>query len=97
MLSRKLPGAVRDWRWAWLFPAARDSYDRSSGRRVRFPVHNATIQRAITAAVIKAGINKRVTAHTFRHNADCRIMPHRAGGKAISVGDLARWWPGKSA
>jgi len=28
-------------------------------------------------AAAAAGISKRVTCHTFRHNADSRIMPTR--------------------
>ena len=76
-LARKQPGAVRDWRWSWLFPAARDAYDLKLRRRVRHPMHATTVQRALVAAALRAGVNKRVTAHMFRHSFATHLL--RAG------------------
>ncbi len=85
-LERKLPGAVRDWRWGWVFPATREVWDRRRGRRVRFPLHATTIQRAITAAAIRSGVNKRVTAHTFRHSFATQLL--RSGYDIRTVQEL---------
>ena len=49
----------------WLFP----------GKRRDRHMHARTVQRAVTMAARDAGIRKKVTPHTFRHNAECRIMP----------------------
>ncbi len=85
-LARKLPGAVRDWRWAWVFPAARDTWDGALRRSVRYPVHPTTVQRAIAAAARRAGINKRVTAHTFRHSFATQLL--RSGYDIRTVQEL---------
>lgn len=85
-LAAKLPGAVQDWRWSWLFPAARDVRVRATGRRVRFPLHDSTVQRAIGAAGIASGINKRVTAHTFRHSFATHLL--RSGSDIRTVQEL---------
>lgn len=73
-VDRKMTGTVSDWRWAWLFPARRDVWDRTGKCRVRFPVHATTIQRAISRAATRAGVDKRVTAHTFRHSFATQLL-----------------------
>ncbi len=85
-LSVKLPGAVRDWRWSWLFPASRDVYSPETKRHVRYHLHETTVQRAIAAAGIASGINKRVTAHTFRHSFATHLL--RAGTDIRTVQEL---------
>ena len=85
-LARKMPGAVRDWRWAWLFPARHDVWNRDLRTRVRYPVHMTTIQRAIALAGVKSGINRRVTAHTFRHSFATHLL--RSGYDIRTVQEL---------
>ena len=77
-LARKMPSAVFHWRWQWLFPATRCYPDPLSGRLVRHHLHETVIQRAVARAAQAAQVPKRVTCHTFRHNADRRIMPSLA-------------------
>lgn len=67
-MDRKAPAAARDWRWAWLFPATRTYVDKESGVTFRDHLHKTTVQRAVAAAAQRSGLNKRVTAHTFRHS-----------------------------
>ena len=43
--DRKSPTAARDWRWAWLFPAARQYTHRATGQRRRHHVFDTTVQR----------------------------------------------------
>jgi integrase/recombinase XerD len=52
-------------RGEWLFP----------NRTSKYPVHPSTIQRECREAARVAGFRKRVTTHTLRHYAGCRIMP----------------------
>ena len=76
----------RDWRWSWLFPASRDVYSPETKRHARYHLHETTVQRAIAAAGIASGINKRVTAHTFRHSFATHLL--RAGTDIRTVQEL---------
>ncbi len=85
-LARKLPGAVRDWRWAWVFPATRQYRDRATLRIMRHHLYDTTVQRKIAAAGASAGLNKRVTAHTFRHSFATHLL--RSGYDIRTVQEL---------
>ncbi len=67
-LERKLPGAASEYRWQYVFPATAISTDPRSGARRRHHLHESAVSRAITAAVRRTDIAKRVTSHTFRHS-----------------------------
>jgi integron integrase len=67
-LDRKYPNAAKEWRWQYVFPARDVSLDPRTGQRRRHHLDEATIHRAIKAAVLRAGIVKRVSSHTFRHS-----------------------------
>jgi integrase len=74
-LDRKYPAAARDWRWQYVFPARGLSVDPRGGQTRRHHLDEGTINKAIKAAVGRVGLTKRVSSHTFRHNAENRIMP----------------------
>jgi integron integrase len=66
-LKGKYPGAGTTLGWQWVFPSrtlCRDPYD---GETVRFHVYDRTLQRTVSRAMQKAGINKPAGCHTFRH------------------------------
>jgi integrase len=65
-LDRKYPNAATDWLWQFVFPAGRICRDPQFGPPSRFHLHESAVQRAVTAAVRRAGITKRVSCHTFR-------------------------------
>ncbi len=73
-LGRKLPAASREWPWQYVFPAGRLSRDPRTGRRGRGHLHPSAIQRAVRAAVRRAGIGKRATCHTFRHSFATHLL-----------------------
>jgi integron integrase len=73
-LARKLSGVGRDWPWQYVFPAARLYFDREAGVYRRHHVHPSVLQRAVTAAVRRSGVPKRVTCHTFRHSFATHLL-----------------------
>ena len=73
-LGRKYPALETDWGWQWVFPAARDYFDRADGRHYRHHIHESTIQKAVRDAVRRAGIPKRATCHTFRHSFATHLL-----------------------
>ena len=68
-LEKKYPGASRDWRWQYVFPAATLAKDPRSeeGKVRRHHLDQSIVNKAIKKAVNLAGIDKKVSAHTFRH------------------------------
>ncbi len=83
-LHRKDPTAGYDFRWQFVFPASRLSTDRATGRRGRWHLNASAVQREVKRAGRASGIPKRVTCHTFRHNAESRIMPSRRGARTAT-------------
>ncbi|HEX4999889.1 MAG TPA: integron integrase [Terriglobia bacterium] len=67
-LVRKYPNAERQWGWQFVFPASGRYLDREAGFERRHHVHESIIQKAVRRAVLKAGITKPATCHTFRHS-----------------------------
>jgi integron integrase len=66
-LARKYPGAAREFRWQYVFPARKLSKDPRSGTLKRHHVLESGLQKAVKVAVDRAGITKRASCHTFRH------------------------------
>jgi hypothetical protein len=67
-LDRKYPNAPFEWMWQYIFPAGQFSKDPRSGHIRRHHVYETSVQKAVKWAAKKAGIDKHVTTHTFRHS-----------------------------
>lgn len=67
-LARKYSKASRDWIWQYVFPSAKLAVDPRSGVVRRHHVMDKTVQRFVKEAARKAGIDKDVTPHVFRHS-----------------------------
>ena len=72
-LARKYPNADREWRWRYLFAAARTFVDASGVRR-RHHMDPTVLQRAIPAAARRARLTKRVTCHALRHSFATHLL-----------------------
>lgn len=73
-LGRKYPNAAREWRWQYVFPAARTYTDSETREPRRHHLHVTVVQRAVTQAVRESGILKRATCHTFRHSFATHLL-----------------------
>jgi integrase len=66
-MEMKYSGLGKDWAFFWVFPARGQSKDPETGIIRRHHLHKKAFSKALGIAVRRAGIAKRVTAHTFRH------------------------------
>ena len=73
-LERKYPNAAAEWSWQLVFPATRICRDPRFGSPSRYHLHESVVQRAVTAAVRRAAIAKRVSCHTFRHSFATHLL-----------------------
>jgi integron integrase len=77
-LDRKFPNGGKEWPWFWVWPAGNESRDPRSGIVRRHHIHEHTLGKALRAATSRAGMHKRVTAHTLRHSFATGLLTNGA-------------------
>lgn len=96
-LARKYPNACRELGWQYVFPAQGRSIDPRSGKEMRHHVLESGLQKAVKAAVRKAGISKRATCHTLRHSyathllesgVNIRVLQELMGHKDVKTTEI---------
>jgi integron integrase len=75
-LSVKYLHAGTEWGWQWVFPARSPSRDPRSGIVRRHHVIEDGLQRAVKAAVRRAGVTKPASCHTLRHSFATHLLEH---------------------
>ncbi|MFP4346518.1 MAG: integron integrase [Anaerolineales bacterium] len=73
-LARKYSHADREWIWQYVFPASQRTPHPKTGEIVRDHAAPDGLYKALQRATRRAGIEKQVTPHVFRHSFATHLL-----------------------
>ncbi|WP_406667797.1 integron integrase [Gallaecimonas sp. GXIMD1310] len=73
-LHKKYGDSLKDFSWQYVFPSVTRCQHPHDGYICRHHLHPSSYRKQLRKAVLQAQINKRVTAHTFRHSFATRLL-----------------------
>jgi integrase len=87
-LEKGYKHAAKAFIWQWFFPAKQLTYLPKPEEYRRYHVHATHLQKAIKGAIEKAKINKRASAHRFRHS----FASHLLQANYVTSGRFRSYW-----
>jgi len=82
-LVRKYPKAITQFKWQYLFPSTVRCQHPTDGYFCRHHLHWTSLTKVLKNAVVKTGIRKHVTAHTFRHSFATQLLLNGADIRTV--------------
>lgn len=73
-LIRKYGNAAKDPCWQYIFSSSTRCTHPHDGYICRHHIHHSAYRKNLRQAVMKSGIDKRITAHTFRHTFATQLL-----------------------
>ncbi len=73
-LADKMPHALKELGWQYLFPSPQLTKEQPSGRVVRWHLDPTGVQRAFTTAIRTSGIAKKGSCHSLRHSFATHLL-----------------------
>jgi len=73
-LHRKYKSTLKDFSWQYIFPSTTRCAHPYDGYICRHHLHPTAFTKQLRLAVVKSGVSKRVTAHTFRHSFATQLL-----------------------